>query len=87
MSDWRGYQLLNVACAMNNGTQCRQKVKTRRDVVVSQFSFYRLLCCPCALGHDRLLYMGTGANPQQTGIPYREACGVERHLSIVGYFA
>ena len=55
--------LLNVACAMNNGMQCRQKIKTHRDVIVSQFSFYRLLCCPCALGHDRLLYMGTGANP------------------------
>lgn len=24
---------------------------------------------------------------QQTGIPFKEAGGVERHLSIVGYFA
>ena len=63
MSDWRGYQLLDAAFARNNGTQCRQKINTHRDVIVSQFSFSRLLCCPCALGHDKLLYMGTGANP------------------------
>ena len=68
MSDWRGYQLLDVACAMNNGTQSRQKIKTHRDVV-SQFSFYRLLYCPCVLGHDRLLYMGTGANPATDWYP------------------
>ena len=41
---WRGYQLLNFTCARNNAMQCTHKVETKRDVIVSQFSYCTALC-------------------------------------------
>ena len=46
--------------------------------------FYAVLVLLDMTGYSTWLLVQT---LQQTGIPFREACGVERHVSIVGYFA
>ena len=58
---WRGYLLLDLICMRNYSTQCRKKIKTNRNVIVSRFSYCSALCsCTVPPRVQPDIQMGTG---------------------------
>lgn len=70
-----------MACNADRKLKRTEMLLFHRSVFID---FYTVLVLLDITGYSTWVLVQT---LQQTGIPFREAWGVERHLPIVGYFA